>query len=536
MSWDYHGPITALGVLIIVVRSLSQVEWWQRKEYRLDRMISQLTSAENYALFSPGLVAALIAAIVAWGSFFTGYSFLASLFGYLSLGLWFCYDALRAVRRGVFRPTATTKGITLLLAVWCGAGGLFWVLHQGHVPLGLAFATILTILPVVTAGAVLVVNLPFALRKKDIIAKAGRIRQQHSHLTVVGITGSYGKTSTKFFLQQLLQDDPTVVATQEHRNSALAVAQDLLRQLRPHHRTYLVEMGAYRRGEIRELCELTKPKIGVVTAIASQHLSLFGSLEAVAAAKWELIDALPVRGTVVLNADNKIIQERGKNIPQRVIWFSSALQSHPSFATVYLTDTTIYDRKIATTLHLAEVARNVVLPLVSEAMLGSAVAAAATAYALGTSPATIFHQLAHLKPFPRTMEYRRNSSGTALIDDSYSGNEQGVLAAIEHLRYFTGAKKIVVFTPIIELGRSGSAVHERIGRALAQSQAAVYVTNASYAQAIVRGGKKTNPAFRCTVVNDAQELLAQVRPRLTTNTVVLLEGRLPEFARQALLN
>lgn len=534
MLLPYYVLLVGLAAVSVAVRILSHVEWWQRKEYRWDRIRSQLFSAEVTTLILPWWYGAIGTTALGWVALYYHYKDIAVALGGLGWLLILIYDGWRTYQRGVFRPVWTLKalGLTGVVAGMTVVIALKFFDNQSTLPLRVA--TLALGIAVLTPLGVALVSVPVALRKKDIIAQAKKVRLS-SRARVFGITGSYGKTSTKFFLQQLLKDEPATVVTAEHRNSALAVAQDVVRQLESTTRLYIVEMAAYRRGEIREICAIVQPCLGLLTAISNQHVALFGSGENIAAAKWELIEALPIGGVAILNADDPTIVARSREVRQKIVWFSSATPAATA-SQVFVSAVTISPHQIRATLHLGTAAHTVTIPLVSRAMLGSAIAAAAGAFALGVAPATIFRNIQHLRPYAQTMAYQRNSRGAAVIDDSYSGNEQGVVAAVEHLQTFANMRKIVVVAPLIELGTAGRVVHRRIGAALARSGATVYVTSSLYQEDLTHGGQKITPGFSLTVMSDPNELAHVVQEQMTSNTVVLLESRIPRVVRQAVLS
>src|SRR5262249_23934960 len=137
-----------------------------------------------------------------------------------------------------------------------------------------------------------------------VVALAARKLRQRSDLIVVGITGSYGKTSTKEFLSTLLGARYRVLKTAASVNTPVGIARTVLRGLQADHQVIVVEMGRYVPGNIRDLARLARPRIGILTAIGEQHLERFGSVENIARTKYELIQALPADGLAVFNADN----------------------------------------------------------------------------------------------------------------------------------------------------------------------------------------------------------------------------------------
>ncbi|GEM_PF-661126 len=527
------GLTLLIGAGLLLVRLLSQLEWWQRKEYRLDRVWATLAGEESLTIVTPLFRLAIATTVLGWINVGLQQSALAEAAGMASVVLLLVADAHWILRRGVRRPKPSLKvgiiGVIVvgLLAVF---GSSFLMEHY----FALQLATVALLLPLLVGVVVQIVNFPVRLQANNTIEKARERRRQHARVKVIGITGSYGKTSTKYFLQQLLQDTPGVIATAAHRNSPLPVARDILQQLNNTVTTYIVEMAAYRRGEIRELCTIVLPQIGVVTAIGNQHVALFGSLEALAATKWELIDSLPSGGTAVLNADDPTIVRLAAGITRQVIWYSLQEGSEQA-PVVYVSAVTIEADKITAQLHLRGEQASVAIPLVSRALLGSAVAAAAGALALGVAPHTIFRTIQKLHTMPRTMELKQNSRGASVIDDSYSANETGAVLAIEHLATFTEAKKIIVLTPLIELGAQAKQVHERIGQVLARSNATVYVTNSAYQADILRGGKSVRDTFAIKVVSDPATLAAALSEVATSGSVVLLEGRLPDVVRMKVI-
>ncbi|GAI48689.1 unnamed protein product, partial [marine sediment metagenome] len=133
--------------------------------------------------------------------------------------------------------------------------------------------------------------------------------EQFKNLLVVGITGSYGKTSTKEFLATVLSKRFNVLKTKEHQNSEIGISRCILNELKPEHKVFIVEMGAYGKGGIKLLCDIAKPKIGILTGMNEQHLALFGSQENIIKTKYELIENLPSDGMAIFNGNNKYCSE-----------------------------------------------------------------------------------------------------------------------------------------------------------------------------------------------------------------------------------
>lgn len=530
--------IYLIGGSTLVFQVFWHVELWQRKEYRIDRVLSVLRSPERRTLLTPvGLISALLVTI-AWAGFLINHTLLVFASSWLYVLLVWGANILEIVRRGVVRPVLTLRAIQSLSAAACVVLVYLYFVFPLPAPAVLHWATLLLFIPYLLALTVIVSIPAYLLRKIVIIGRAQKCRAAFPDLTVVGITGSFGKTSTKFFVQHLLGNDRSVAVTAAHRNAPYVVALDMLKALRADLRYYIIEMGAYRQGEIKTLAHLTRPKIGVITAIGNQHLALFGSKEKILTAKWELIESLPADGIAILNADDKKLREKAHHTHTRIVWFSTRKPSSQSkeVPRVWVEIITITPDYLATEFHVGSHTARVTLPLVSEALLPSAAAAVAVADTLGVVPAEIFARLATLPSYMQTMQLVEGRRGGPIIDDSYSANEIGVLTALAHVQRFVDKKPIVVLRPLEELGKAGTAVHERIGAALAPLNQPVFLVNRNYFDALQRGLKHTQPT-RTTlhVYETARELRDKVVAAAGEDTVVLLEGRMPDVVRKSLL-
>lgn len=507
-----------LGLPALLATILSQVELWQRKEYRLDRILPAFTSPELLNFTTLYITTFFLTAI---SKLITPvFPTVANLLALTTLTTILTFYLARLRTHGLSRPQFTSKALLLTTITTTIVLLLIAFILFSPSPDIVRLAALLILVPLLMPFLTALINAATNPKKRRIIKQATRARSALPHLQVIGITGSYGKTSTKHFLSQLL---PAAAVSKEHRNSEFTIAQDMLEQLTTASQTYIVEMGAYTRGEITALAKLAKPRLGLITAIGNQHLATFGSPANILKAKWELIEALPEDGVAILNADDEKLQKQ-RVTPVKTIWFSTKKP-----ADVYVDNINIKPRSLTCRLHIKELSFNVVIPLVSKAALSSVVAAAAAAHALGANTNELVTRLNHLKPYPRTMELITTKEGAAIIDDSYSANEQGVLAAIHHLKHFSQSDQRVVLTPLIELGRQAQSVHQRIGRDLANTGAAVYVYGRAYQKELVAGAGQ---ASQFHFITQPKVLVDQVTKDLSQDTVILLEGRIPEIVRK----
>ncbi|GAI92747.1 unnamed protein product, partial [marine sediment metagenome] len=247
----------------------------------------------------------------------------------------------------------------------------------------------------------MIFQIPAVFLRKRILKKAQKKREKLKNLLVIGITGSYGKTSTKEFLTQILSEKFKVLKTKKHINAEIGIAQTILNELTPAHEIFIAEIGAYERGKIREVCQMIKPKIGILTGINEQHLSTFGSLENIIKAKYELIENLPQKGLAIFNGNNKYCQElfHKTKIPKKVIYSD--------------------DNKFKS------IAKNL-LPWNIENIL----MAAATAEMLGVSLEEIIKASKKIKS---PIQIKKGINNLNIIDSTYSANPKSVISHLDYL-------------------------------------------------------------------------------------------------------
>jgi len=280
----------------------------------------------------------------------------------------------------------------------------------------------------------------------------------HPHLAVIGITGSYGKTSTKDFLYEILSHASQTLKTPESYNTVFGIAKVIQMQLHRKLNYFICEMGAYVRGEIKELVHMVPPDYAILTVIGSQHLERFKSIENTTLAKFELIDAVKPENALA-NLDNQFISNQ-LELPdyQGVKTYSFIspaadffIKSHhlttsgSNLEVVHLTKTYSFDTKLFGTGNLENL-----------------VAAIGMAFMLGIDPKTIQKSVLEITPSPHRLQLI-SLGKCILIDNAYSSNETGFTKIIADLKSLPG-KKALITPGIIELGDHTEAIHEKIGR------------------------------------------------------------------------
>jgi UDP-N-acetylmuramoyl-tripeptide--D-alanyl-D-alanine ligase len=282
---------------------------------------------------------------------------------------------------------------------------------------------------------------------------------------VVAVTGSQGKTSTKDLLAQVLAAAGSTVATRGSFNNEIGMPLTVLRA-DPDTRFLVLEMGARGIGHLRDLCEIARPQVSLVLNVGKAHLGEFGSQEAVAQAKGELVDALDRDGVAVLNADDPLVRAMASRCAGRVVLFGES-----TGADVRLSGLTL-DRSGRPTFRLASGtdSADVTLQLLGEHQAQNAVAAAAVALVLGMRLGDVAAALSQATASSRwRMEVHERSDGVTVVNDAYNANPDSMRAALKALAAIGrgrdgGARTVAVLGEMRELGPASRDEHDSVGR------------------------------------------------------------------------
>ena len=503
---------------------------WQLKEYHIGRFLDHFRTYKgkkliyNYLLLFKVILAVL---------FVFDIEFFSLWFSILFL-IYFIESAIFLKQfwsKSLKRPVRTFK--TLLLTFVSFAVSiifLFWVSlaikDEPHAPVYLLLFDILT--PVIVSLAVLLMQPFFVIARNNILRKAAKKIKGFKNLTVVGITGSYGKTSTKEFLATILSKKFKVLKTKQHQNSEIGIANCILNDLNKDHEIFAVEMGSYKKGGIKLLCDMVKPKIGIVTGVNEQHLALFGSMEKLLSAEGggELAKALPQDGLLVLNGDNKYCLDLYKrsDINKKIYSINKDkidLDIHTEG--IEVAQNSISFLAIDKNKHLAHFNVNVL----GKHNVQNLLAAILAAKELGMSFDEIAEACKDIKQFQAGMNLKEGKHGIKIIDSSYSANSDGVLADLEYLSIFP-KKKIIVMPCLIELGPKSKEVHEKIGKKIGEICDLAIITSKDKFDDIKRGaiesGIKEGNILFC---EKPEDIYSMVTLFCAAGDTILLEGRVP---------
>lgn len=359
----------------------------------------------------------------------------------------------------VFGPEVTVDGAAIDSRL-VRAGELFVALHgvrDGHEFVDAAFeagaAACLVAAPPRRASATSIVVADTFLALTDL---ATRVRDRLPE-RVVGITGSVGKTSTKDLLTAALGRKYRVSASPKSFNNELGVPLTVL-GTPDDAEAVVVEMGARGRGHISSLCAVARPLVGVVTAVGLSHSQFFGTIEDVAVAKGELVEALPAEGTAVLNADSALVATMASRTAAQVLTFGMAAGDVRADG-VRLDG----DLRPAFRLRTPWGDADVALAVRGHHQVANALAAAAAALACDAPVEEVAAGLGDAQLSPWRMELHRAPSGAVVLNDTYNANPLSVEAALRALAELPARRRTAVLGIMAELGEVGPAEHARMG-------------------------------------------------------------------------
>lgn len=385
------------------------------------------------------------------------------------------------------RPVLTKKTVPLILTgILLEITFLLFVFNNFKEPFQFAMPLLMfdVLTPLVVSVIVLLFQ-PFAvLMRNRILRKAKSKRERFRDLLVIGITGSYGKTSTKELLYTILAEKfgNKVLKTKEHQNSEVGISQCILDDLNENHQIFIVEMGAYNRGGIKLLCDIVKPKIGILTGINEQHMATFGSLENIIKTKYELIESLPEDGIAFFNAKNKYCVELFEKT--RIKKF-------------------LYGQN-------AELAG-----------LENIEGAKTVAKEVGMAEEEINRALDKIENKFGGITIKEGVNGLKIVDATYSANPDSVISHLEYFKTFPG-KKIIVMPCLIELGKASREIHQKIGKKIAAVCDLAIITTKDRFKEIKEGA-----GDKAIFMEDPKEIFEKIKSFSKEGDIVLLESRVP---------
>lgn len=525
--------IAYIAVLLVAVVGLgAQMRYdlmmYQQNSYRNDRYGAWIREAGDSTDYWR------LAAMVV---FFLGLSkFSAPVVGMALAGIFFAARALVLFRAKYKKPLVITPRAKRLMVTDFFLAALIAAVAAAVFGNGVAeglFAATEALLAVYGFSWCLMMAAGFILQplekhiNQGYIDDARRILSSMPGLKIIGITGSYGKTSTKHFLYRILSEEYETLMTPGNYNTTLGVVRTVRELLKPYHEVFIVEMGAKQPDDIADICRLVHPQRGIITAVGPQHLESFKTLECVQATKFELADALPSDGLVLVNNDFEMIASRSvdNTVCLRYAVRETDGADYVAVDIVYTptgTDFTVRRNADGHALRLHT-------RLMGEANISDLLAAVAMAQTMGVSDEHIAYSVGRIEPVKHRMSTTLVAGGLVIIDDAYNSNPVGSAMALDVLRTIREHGRVLVTPGMVELGEKQEELNREFGRRAATSADTVIVVGRTNREAITDGLRDGGmPREHVHTVDTFAEAQALIASKTILTEVILYENDLPD--------
>lgn len=352
-------------------------------------------------------------------------------------------------------------------------------------------------------------------------------------LKVIGITGSYGKTSTKYFVKTLLSEKYNTLMTPESYNTPMGITRVIREQLTDKHEVFVCEMGARNIGDIKLLCKLVNPSIGILTSIGPQHLETFKTIKNVEKTKYELVEALPYYGTAIFNGDNKYCLELARKTG--IETFIYGVENNEEDC--YLNAKDIVNSRKGLKFKVCSkdgMEFECAAPILGRHNVSNLLAAICTAIKFGLTVEEIQMGISKIKPVPHRLQILDTNNGVTVIDDAFNSNPEGARQALETVKEFTGGKRIVVTPGMVELGSIEYRENKNFGKVMAECCDIAILIGVKRSKPIIEGLKEKNfPEENIIVTGNLNEATNIFGRMIKSGDVVLFENDLPDNYNEA---
>lgn len=356
--------------------------------------------------------------------------------------------------------------------------------------------------------------------------EAAAILRSMPDLKVIGITGSYGKTSTKHYLNRILSESYDVLMTPGSYNTPMGVIRTIREMMKPYNQVFICEMGAKQPGDVKEICDLVHPTAGIITAVGAMHLETFKTIENVQRTKFELADAIPADGLIVINNDFEACAERkvSNTRSQRYGVSSTENCDYRAVDVKYSPEGTEF-----TVVGPEGFRLDLRTRLVGECNIANLLGAVVMALYMKVPEERIRYAVGSIEQVEHRLSIKQTAGGITIIDDAFNSNPTGSKMAIDVLAHFDKGNRIVVTPGMIELGSEQERLNEELGRYIGEKVDTAIIVGAYNRDALVRGIKSTDfDAKNLHIVDSfaaSQQLLAKM---LRSGDTVLYENDLPD--------
>lgn len=546
MSATLLAILAAIWLLGAWLRIYKQARFYQIEEYMSGRYLRWVLSRRTRLLPARPLAAWFLALAVGALLAEAPDSFLPAIVAVAGATIAVFPARHREVKQG-FSATARMKrllaGAWLASAVAFAAAAILAISHpllaspviQVTATSAMGFVFFLLAPLWLVAGNILMQPIENALRRLYLRRAARTLEAINPK--IIGITGSYGKTTTKSFLRDILSGRFHVYATPKSYNTLMGISLAINRDLADDYRTeyFISEMGAYVEGEIDRICRLTPPDIAIVTEVGPQHLERFGSLENIRKAKYEIVKNLPADGAAVLNWDNPYVRSMAAGgRPSTILTVSRDLSIEAAKAreiTWLASDIReTLDGLSFTVEHVASGEQaEIKTSLVGEHNVTNLLLCIAAARHEGIPLRDIAMRVRRLQPAESRLVLERTAAGITIINDAYSANPLGVVSALKVLGMHDAGARLLITPGMVELGELQESENHKLGLLAAQYATDIILIGKTQTQAIVDAIRSTSfDRSRLHVVETLRESVEWYQHNLKSGDAVLFLNDLPD--------
>ena len=438
----------------------------------------------------------------------------------------FVFCALREqkyMRRAKKKLVMTWRAKRIFFVAFVLTLGVIFGLYKWAIfsPLMIAIITVQLLPFMLVLANIILIPVEAYGRRKFVRMASAKIAK--SNATVIGVTGSYGKTSVKHFLAHILAANAEVLFTPGSVNTLLGVSRIINQNLNPSHKFFIVEMGAYYIGSIKKVCDLVRPKHGIITAVGDAHFERFKTKENVAKAKFELANAVGENGVLVINK-NQIEERFFGLLPKGAIKVGEKEK-------FFVSDVKQSEKGLQFVFHNGKRKMKIFAPIFGKHHAQNIALAIAMALELGMPQATIIAALKNLPQVAHRLEVK-NAGGAVIIDDGYNSNPDGFASALELLGILGRGKKgrrILISPGMIEMGGLHDKLHYDLGEKAGEVADILIAVVPSRLKSFTNGFRKT--AGKNALVVEAEgfaDAKVWMSENLLSGDVVLIENDLPD--------
>lgn len=413
------------------------------------------------------------------------------------------------------KPAKTTRNLFILFSAFLPEFILFLYLTEIPYYFGfIAFVLAPLIACVCVYILVFLTSIPVAIHRGNIILKA-KMKVRKSNAVFIGVTGSYGKSTVKEYLYQILSSKYNVAKTDKNMNTDVGVALCVLKNLTPETEYFIAEIGAYTRGEVKNAAKVVKPTYGILTALGNQHVDLFGSKENLIKGKFELIDILPESGKSYINKDTLDDKKDLKHYKVPTILFSTKKN-----ADIHANNIRVVDNELAAHIIYRDKKIDIQTSLIGEHNISNLLPCIALAFDLGMSAQEIQKAIKNIQPVPGKLSVEKGKNKSTILNDSYNSNVDGFIAGLHTLKKFPQKNKIIISRGIIELGIEKRSSYQHIIDEIEKTSIRLFTTDMLF--------KDLNKHEHVKCYTNEIDLLQELQKELSADTIILIEGRFPE--------